>query len=565
MKNTIYMFFLIAVNFSFAQTTYYVDTNSGSDSNNGWSLAAPKKTIQAAVDLATSPGDIVYIKAGDYTSESFNSAASGTSSQPIKIIGYTSNPDDIVATVGPTWGRVQWDAINNGTPPTNVMPHLRHLSDDPVSLVRPVQITHSYVEVHNIMVSRGWINYEIKAANVTLNNCVSYKSGYWVEGQTGWNFNYGAFAPYNSGYGIDFSSGADNGIVTNCCSMDNGLVNYFFRFSDNHVVSNCESLQFLSGAGTDYGFDLFTSNNCTLTNNYAKRYYTVGGIGHPGRCLSIQVQSDNNHVNGLTAVNMKMQLEDARNNLVENVTMTGTGTTDGEGYGSIQIMAQSQDNVFRNFVIDNAGGIQFLNFPTDQNQRMPHNHPGERNYFINFVIKNIRNLNGNGVVSFHRLGSETDSGGTNNYLINSVIDGYHEVLNADKMGDFNFINCSFTNSLESSFDTFVNTDNRGGSTLTFENCNFLNPLHPVPSGTNITTSNPFFMDLASENYMLMPSSPLINSGQNSSLIIAEANEDFNGNPRTLPYDIGAFEFESISVPLLNVDDKKKSSIIPLMF
>ena len=81
---------------------YYVDTSTGNDSNNGLSEGSAKATIQSAVNLATTAGDIVYVKSGDYTSESFNSAAAGTSENPIKIVGYNSIIGDISASSGPT-------------------------------------------------------------------------------------------------------------------------------------------------------------------------------------------------------------------------------------------------------------------------------------------------------------------------------------------------------------------------------------------------------------------------------------------------------------------------------
>lgn len=65
--------------------TYYV-RKTGSDSNAGTSAGAAKLTIQAAVNLATTAGDIVYVGAGTYR-ETVTLAASGSSGNPIQIIG----------------------------------------------------------------------------------------------------------------------------------------------------------------------------------------------------------------------------------------------------------------------------------------------------------------------------------------------------------------------------------------------------------------------------------------------------------------------------------------------
>lgn len=65
--------------------TYYV-RKTGSDANSGLSAGAAKLTIQAAVNLATTAGDTVYVGAGTYR-ETVTLAASGSSGNPISLIG----------------------------------------------------------------------------------------------------------------------------------------------------------------------------------------------------------------------------------------------------------------------------------------------------------------------------------------------------------------------------------------------------------------------------------------------------------------------------------------------
>lgn len=65
--------------------TYYV-RKTGNDANAGTSAGAAKLTIQAAVNLATTAGDTVYVGAGSYR-ETVTLAASGSSGSPISIIG----------------------------------------------------------------------------------------------------------------------------------------------------------------------------------------------------------------------------------------------------------------------------------------------------------------------------------------------------------------------------------------------------------------------------------------------------------------------------------------------
>jgi hypothetical protein len=77
-----------------AGTTYYVAT-SGNDANScsaAQSAGSSKRTIQAGVNCAVDPGDIVAVHTGTYT-ESVSMTRSGASGNPIRIepFGYTNN------------------------------------------------------------------------------------------------------------------------------------------------------------------------------------------------------------------------------------------------------------------------------------------------------------------------------------------------------------------------------------------------------------------------------------------------------------------------------------------
>ena len=76
--------------------TYYVDGAVGDDANDGLSEGASgaKLTIDAAVSLATTAGDIVYVKASATYGEVVTLDASGTTSAPIGVVGYTSTVGD---------------------------------------------------------------------------------------------------------------------------------------------------------------------------------------------------------------------------------------------------------------------------------------------------------------------------------------------------------------------------------------------------------------------------------------------------------------------------------------
>ena len=79
---------------------YYV-TTTGKSSNNG-SSEALAWSIQYAFSTAKA-GDIVYIKAGNYGALNLTTSNSGTTSNLIKFIGYTSTPGDLVSNNGSTF------------------------------------------------------------------------------------------------------------------------------------------------------------------------------------------------------------------------------------------------------------------------------------------------------------------------------------------------------------------------------------------------------------------------------------------------------------------------------
>lgn len=57
--------FFFGISLQASATTYYVST-SGSDANNGTSLATPLRTIRQALSKALSNGDIIYVSSGTY-------------------------------------------------------------------------------------------------------------------------------------------------------------------------------------------------------------------------------------------------------------------------------------------------------------------------------------------------------------------------------------------------------------------------------------------------------------------------------------------------------------------
>jgi len=89
----LFLISILLMSFSFlSATTYYVST-TGSNSNNGTTLATPFLTIAYALTKATTAGDIIYVRSGTYaiTSRLNINTASGTSAAKITLSAYPSD------------------------------------------------------------------------------------------------------------------------------------------------------------------------------------------------------------------------------------------------------------------------------------------------------------------------------------------------------------------------------------------------------------------------------------------------------------------------------------------
>jgi hypothetical protein len=519
----------------------YIVTVNGKDTNDGLTEATAWSLTHAFATAVA--GDNVYIKAGNYGSLKLTSTRAGTSENPIKFIGYTRTPGDILATNGPTYTKA--NLISDGQSlPDNIMPHLENnpANLNPNNGEDAITINHSYIEIHNFMVSEYEIGYDIKASNVTVNNCIGFQFGNWDSKAIGWNDDSDGFDHTNrDGYSMRITNNSTNCTITNNLMVDGGMVNYFFIGGGSHKIDNNHGIALNSGNGSDYIFDFYNSSNNTITNTIAERSYS-GSQGHRSRALIFQAVSDNNTVENFTGVNARLQLENARNNTLSNVTITGSG---GENNGSVQVYGQSNNNIFKNLTIDGGGGIAFLGYDANEKQRTPVTSAGDNNFFINVKILNLNGSTGNGVISFHRLGNSSISGGTN-YIIGLTADNFKWLINANRSGTINIYNATFSDGISTDINTFYSgwKDSRNNYTANFTNSNFA-PSNKFnnPSGTKIISVPPLFTNESTKNYTVQSGSQLIGAGVNPSSIFSGFNVDLSNylKPSGAVYNIGAYE------------------------
>ncbi|MEE4248637.1 MAG: hypothetical protein V2I33_24940, partial [Kangiellaceae bacterium] len=355
----------------------------------------------------------------------------------------------------------------------------------------------------------------------------------------GWNDTSSFANENNNGYGININGGSiTNCKISNSLIINAGHVAYFFVGGGNHAAVNCMGVAHDTGNGSDYIFDYFGSSNNLNLNCTAIRAYS-STTAHQSRCNTFQARSDNNIMENFTCINARMQFENSNGNKVKDLNISTINGASGENSGSIQIYAQADNNIIENYSITGGGGISFLGEATPESPRT-HRSAGENNYFINGKISNLKNENGNAVISFHRLGSNNGITAGNNYVIGLTADNFPWIINANRPGTIHIYNSSFSNGENSRIDTFYSgwSNSLGNYTANFTNSNFYNNNFPNPSGTNISNGNP----LLDNNLNPQAGSALIDKGMDAGTLISEAAYDFDGKPRSIPYDLGAYEY-----------------------
>lgn len=517
----------------FYVTTNGKSTNDGKSEQSSWDLVHAFKAAKA--------GDVIHVKAGNYGALQINTSRSGTADNPIKFYGYTNTPQDIIAFNGPTFDYEDWLANSNDLP-DNIMPHmeLNPSNNNPGRFDDAFDITHEYIEIHNFMISEYMIGIDVRASNVTINNVIGDQFGNWNPNAEGWNGGSSFANENNNGYGMNINGkGVTNCNITNNLIINAGHVSYFFVGGGNHLVNNNVGVAHDTGNGSDYIFDFYNSSNSIGNNNLAIRAYT-GSTGHRGRSVIFQAQSDNNVFNNLESVNLRVQFENANNNIMDGLRIYTINGGSGENDGSIQVYAQADNNVVKNFSITGGGGISFLGTDSVGENPKPHNSAGENNYFINGKITGLNSSSGNAVINYHRLGGTNGISAGTNYLIGITATNFHFLVNANRNGNIQVYNSSFSDGKFNNIATYYPgwNDSRNNYNVDFYNTNFFNNNFSTPSGTNISTGNP----LLNNNLEPQEGSVLINSGVDTRTLKEETSQDFNGKSRTLPYDIGAIEY-----------------------
>jgi hypothetical protein len=298
MKLYIYTFiFLVITNFSFSQTTRYVNSAIGNDANAG-TLAAPYKTFHRAYTVAVS-GDIINLTGTfDWTATDETGDASGsgyTISKNITITGQSASSTIIRATSSANTADRRIFTISNG-----------------------ISLTLNHLSILNGKTSNGGALYlSNSSSTLTLNNCEITNNNSTNNFGGAIYANYGLVTANNSTF-----SG------NNVSTWGAVLYSYYgiFTFTNCTITSN---------TGGSILHTIFGSGNINLTNNtiafnsISFSYSNAVWIETSGYTLNFQNNLIVENKNSTTPKDIVLggsTMNNVKNNIIQT---TGTGINNG--------------------------------------------------------------------------------------------------------------------------------------------------------------------------------------------------------------------------------------------
>lgn len=397
------------------QGAYYV-TTSGSPSNDGLSEATAW-SIEYAFETAVA-GDVVYIKAGDYGNKQLVVDNSGNTNNPIKFIGYTNSPGDLVSHQGSTFN--YGESLNAAK-----MPLIRGANSG-----TGIFVPENNIEIENFQITKFGIGVISNGLNVVLKNIIIADQGN--------QSNYDAYD------GFGFQIKGNNSLLENCSVLnmtaeairlydsDNSRVNYCSVYADN--PSNPTDYYYLLAGGT---------NNSVVENSYAERQPS---LRHGGHGFDLKDLAENNIIRNCTAVrtNFELNFSGVKNNTIIDCNIYGVDTSPANWHAGLVIFNGANNNLIKNMYIQDTWSA--ISWADDDDGYVGPG--GDRdeismgydNTFDNITIKNTnRILNSGGGTQFNAWAKRNTFKNCNFSNFTTAVSSYYPTE------DIKFENCNFTN------------------------------------------------------------------------------------------------------------------------
>ncbi len=440
------------------ENTYFVSVN-GSSSNDGRS-EANAWSIEHAFENATA-GDIVYIKAGNYGNKELLADNSGTSNKPIKFIGYTNTPGDIVSNEGSTF--TYGDTLD-----PNKMPLLTGAAPNGEGQGTALKIVEPYVQIENFQITQFKNGLYAKANNGLFKNIIVSKIGDYNPNHTyptatsNKHLNYTGLGFIIEGDNIELH----NSFALNCGAQGitfqngSGIKSYNNKvYADNNI--NPTDYYFLIGGGTV---------NSLFKNTFVHR---VGALTHLGHGIVAKGQSaiTGNIVDEFSILNTFLEVQFPKttsnifkNGRVEKEANVNARTRDASG---MRLANGARNNHYENIILTNCS-IKF----SDWNDGLAGdvNDTSDNNTFLNIQVKDAFSA----IAFSHFLETNNASSADNNTFTNcsfSNIDFLFEVDRANS--NTRLIDCTIDNVRNFKIERI-----KGGATYqvdaSYQNCHWSN-------------------------------------------------------------------------------------------
>ncbi len=502
---------LFFMGISINATIYYVAVD-GNDSNTGLSESTAWKTIKYATNKVVA-GDTVYVKAGTYHDKNLT-LSGGDVQAPITFEGYKNIPGDVSNI---DW----WDyEVNKNLDPTK-MPLLD--GGNRAGAGTALKLA-SYTIVKNLQISNytdgiaTWSGDHYKMENIIITNIGDINDSY-------------------SGTGIGIYYGEGYNSVKNCVVYNAAAEGVMVYKNEYNLLENvkvyCDD-ETTVHANTDYYFEI-ESNNNIIRDCYIERVGNLAHVGHGFTMKGDGYEWSGNLFESCVAKNLEgggfvVRHRGVKNNVFRNCTAygaTGFLIRDGASY----------NNFYNCKTIDCSAAIRLFDTDEDDGKQ----YAGRFNNFYNCLF-----TNSNYVIDFNSYSLNSDA--NDNRFINCVFDGGNSLFNSRRTNyDNKMINCIVTN--------VINYKSGGSIDFDFISTDFWNNGFDTPSGVNILSVDPLFVDAANSDYNLTQNSPMIDAGTTDTTGLNLPYFDVSNNYRfadgngdgSVVIDLGIYEYNSYPV------------------
>ena len=546
MKKILFIFIAVLISIAgFGQTTYYVATaaNGGDDANDG-SVGSPWLTVDSAAYKATTIGDIIYVTAGSYTEPNRIELSPGVSILGVgdaSVINSTYHPGSPNSTDGSIYGLS--GSVTDGN---QSISYIKLTGSDTTALYAVFFENRNNVSVHHCTIEnfrdRGvtfyaapWTTGVYATGNKIYNCTIRNSSSRGVSGGGGLiqiNGQSTMEIHDNILNAIDGAAGYCGQIMTAITGWNKGIKYY------NNKSYTPET------NGTQWNFHLETWNGKGGWEIYDNEFYGGGvGVDIAGSSnikgtydYSFYVHNNLFQRAATQPINMSREsvaiaIEGASTDVIITKNLFKYCQ-----FGVVLSLAQvsiTQERIYVYYNIFENTGVTNNDWGGPFQIRLSANNDIVDSIFYENNVLTASSTAASGVYSGLLLSMDNNDTGqsiTNIFVRNNIIEG-------------------FLNGPIAVYDTTVVTSLTNTHNIVYNNGNS-NDIHYYNGQSSVTSyivsdtlkRDPRF--ISTSNFRLQGSSPAINAGTDVSL-----TSDYDGNPIVGIPDIGAFEYQTLPVPV----------------